>query len=116
MPIRKVRGKLMPTRKGEPQTQVQNGDIVDLYWGRSPHRREAERYGRGNSHTGRIFKPNNNDVYVIHNVSGKIKIQPLNSFNKWSDLLHPNKGFHIKQIRRPFTKQERDQKLLQIQQ
>ena len=90
------------------ENELQNGDIVDLYWGRSPHLREAQKHGRGNSHTGRIFKPNNKDIYVIHNVSGKIKIQPFDTFNKWSDFLHPNRHFRIKQIRRPFTQYEKE--------
>lgn len=78
---------------------LQNGDIVDLRWDASPHAKESKQYGRGNSHTGRIFKPNNIDTYVIHNVSGKIKIEPLTKFDKYL-----SRAFYLTQIRRPFSK------------
>lgn len=81
---------------------VQNGDIVDLRWLFSPHAKEALKYGRGNSHTGRIFKPNDTDTYVIHNVSGKIKIDPLSNFDVTNNL----KNFAITQLRRPFTEND----------
>lgn len=78
---------------------LQNGDIVDLRWDNSKYASKSKKYGRGNSHTGRIFKPNNTDTYVIHNTSGKIKIEPLTKFDKyWSPY------FYLTQIRRPFLK------------
>lgn len=80
---------------------LQNGDIVDLIWDKSPSARKAKQYGRGNSHTGRIFKPNKTDTYVIHEVGGKVKIEPLAKFDKYM-----SRHFYLNQIRRPFTQKE----------
>lgn len=80
---------------------LQNGDIVDLVWDKSPSARKAKLQGRGNSHTGRIFKPNETDTYVIHEVGGKVKIEPLAKFDKYM-----SRHFYLNQIRRPFTQKE----------
>lgn len=77
-------------------SQLQNGDFVDLYTEGSPHNSEAAT-GRGNSHTGTIFKSGNN-AYIIHNISGKVYVDPLANFG-------PLHTWAIMGIRRPGTKE-----------
>lgn len=76
--------------------QLQNGDFVDLYTEGSSHNSEAAT-GRGNSHTGTIFKSGNN-AYIIHNISGKVYVDPLAKFG-------PLHTWAIMGIRRPGTKE-----------
>ena len=80
--------------------KLETGDIVDLYNPSSHYVKRAEREGRGNSHTGRIYKPNGMEgpTYVIHNVNGNIKVDPIGKFFR---PLHG--AWNITRIARPGT-------------
>ena len=80
--------------------RLETGDIVDLYNPLSPYSPKASREGRGNSHTGRVYKPegNNGPTYIIHNTGGNVWVEPLGNF------LSPLKAtFKITRIARPGT-------------
>jgi hypothetical protein len=73
---------------------------VDLLKGANNASNKLAESGRGNSHTGTIFKPYGNEgpAYVIHNTGGDIYIDPLNEFGK-------TKTWTIMSVRRPGTKE-----------
>ena len=85
---------------------LQTGDIVDLHRVGSSYNRRAAREGRGNSHTGRIYKPigMNGPTYVIHNEGGHIKVDPIGLFigprskcrSKWgiTRIARPGTQYH----------------------
>lgn len=73
--------------------RVQSGDIVDMI---GTHKNKP---GRGNSHTGNIFKPlgNNGPTYIIHNIHGSINVDPIDDLmrgNLWrpTRIARPNKA------------------------
>ena len=79
---------------------LQSGDFVDLYTEGSGHNEEAKKTGRGNSHTGTVFKPygKTGPAYIIHNVGGDVYVDPLASFG-------PLHTWGMMGIRRPGSKE-----------
>lgn len=94
-PLAKVFNSINPSEI-DPNN-LQSGDFVDLYTEGSSYNSEASK-GRGNSHTGTIYKPYNNRAYVIHNVNGDVWVDPLNTFGN-------TKKWAITRISRPGTKE-----------
>ena len=96
-PIGKVINGLKPSQLDV--NNLKSGDFVDLYTEGSGHNSEAAT-GRGNSHTGTIFKPygNTGPAYIIHNVGGPVYVDPLSSFG-------PTHTWSIMGIRRPGSKE-----------
>ena len=84
--------------------RLETGDIVDLYGVSSRYGRRAAREGRGNSHSGRIYKPEGSEgpTYVIHNVNGDILVEPLGNFTR---LFSP---WGITRISRPAAAPKQD--------
>lgn len=85
---------------------IQTGDIVDLYYYKSPKQKIAYKYGynRMNTHTGRILRTDPYDkskTFVVHNVNGNVISQPI------GDLLGGLGKVGITAIRRPFTKNDK---------
>lgn len=85
---------------------LQTGDIVDLYYYKSPKQKMAYVNGdnRMNTHTGRILKTDPYDkskTFVVHNVNGNVISQPI------GDLLGGLGKVGITAIRRPFTKNDK---------
>lgn len=82
---------------------LKNGDIVDLYNEGSNSNKKAAK-GRGNSHTGTIYKPYGDDTpgptYILHNVGGSTYIDPLGGGVFGNDHLYGIMG-----IRRPGSKE-----------
>ncbi len=72
------------------QTQLNNldlqtGDVVGLYSMNSAHNNEAwdqGTYNRSNSHEGIVFRAgkDRNQTYIIHNINGKIYVDPMKKF------------------------------------
>jgi len=58
---------------------LKTGDVVDLFSPTSVHVEEALA-GRGNSHTGTIYKTSDGSTYVFHNVAGYNRMEPLGKF------------------------------------
>jgi len=83
----------------DPQN-LQSGDIVDLYSPVSHYNKRATREGRGNSHTGTIFRPDpEGPAWVIHNVNGKIYVDPYSKFTSLPDIY-----WKATRVSRPGTK------------
>lgn len=86
--------------------KLKSGDFVDIMrdtnslTGGETDRLSAQ--GRGNTHTGTIFKPYGDakgyPAYIIHNVGGDVYVDPLGNFG-------PLKTWSIMGIRRPGTKE-----------
>lgn len=79
---------------------LKNGDFVDLMKGANNQNNRLAESGRGNSHSGTIFKPygDKGPAYVLHNIGGPVYVDPLDKFGntkKWS----------IMSIRRPGSKE-----------
>ena len=93
-------GKLIKSLTAEDinPNNLKSGDFVDLYTEGSGHNPEAA-YGRGNSHTGTIFKPyENGPAYIIHNINSDVYVDPLSKFG-------PTHTWGIMGIRRPGSKE-----------
>lgn len=97
-PVGKVINGLRPDQL-DPNN-LKTGDFVDLYTEGSGHNSEATQ-GRGNSHTGTIYKPlgDNGPVYIIHGGLGdKVYVDPLDRFG-------PLSTWSIMGVRRPGSKE-----------
>ena len=79
---------------------LKTGDFVDLLKGANNHNNRLAESGRGNSHTGTIFKPygNTGPAYIIHNENGPVYVDPLGEFG-------PTKTWTIMSVRRPGSKE-----------
>lgn len=97
-PVGKVINGLKPSQLDI--SNLQTGDFVDLYTEGSGHNSEAAT-GRGNSHTGTIFKPygDRGPAYIIHGgLNKKAYVDPLAQFG-------PTHTWSIMSIRRPGSKE-----------
>lgn len=80
---------------------LKSGDIVDLNGYTSHYNERASREGRGNSHTGTVWKPNNNGpAWIIHNINGTVYMDPL---SKFSNII--TSPWRISRVSRPGTKE-----------
>lgn len=88
---------------------LQSGDYVDLFSPLSHYNKRAWQQGtlnRSNSHTGVIYQPINGDrqkTYVIHNVGGKVYVDPIGEFFLTRQNGIPK--WRITGIHRPGTKE-----------
>ena len=94
--INKLTNSVLPTQINPDK--LESGDMVDLYTEGSPNNSLAKE-GRGNSHTGTVFKPygKTGPAYIVHNTSG-VYVEPLAKFG-------PTHTWAIMGIRRPGTKE-----------
>lgn len=77
---------------------LQDGDIVGMYTAFSPSQKRAYREGlnrRTNTHTGRIVTGLDGAPFVVHNMHGEVRVDPL------SELLGGGNGVGVTYISRP---------------
>ena len=97
-PVGKVINGLRPDQL-DPNN-LKTGDFVDLYTEGSGHNAEAAT-GRGNSHTGTIYRPQGDKgpVYIIHGgINERVYVDPLAQFG-------PTHTWSIMSVRRPGSKE-----------
>ena len=97
-PVGKVINGLRPDQL-DPNN-LKTGDFVDLYTEGSGHNAEAAT-GRGNSHTGTIYRPQGDKgpIYIIHGgINNRAYVDPLARFG-------PTRTWSIMSVRRPGSKE-----------
>ena len=94
---------------------LQTGDVVGLYSANSSYNDKAWNEGtrnRSNSHEGLVFRPgkNKNQTYIIHNINGKVYVDPMSKFMvsesglqlDWAPtyVMRPNQGQSQQEIQK----------------
>lgn len=85
------------------EKDLKPGDVVNMYYGGSPNVRKA--YNEGSSvwstHVGIVKQDDKGNLFVEHNVSGKIRKEPISKLLNNESVNEKNKPLRITAITRP---------------